>query len=139
MEELYTKEFLLNRAFEKMENISKKKFSMKKPEIKNQNRKTFIKNFQEMCQSINRDEEHLKVFIDKELKLRKSSSINEDNMLMINGTIRQGPIENIIARYAQKYIICGEPKCNSGNTKIVKESRITYLACNSCGSRKAID
>jgi translation initiation factor 2 subunit 2 len=138
MEEIYTTQFLLNRAFEKMENVGKKKkFSMKKPEVKKQNRKTYIKNFVTLCNSINRDINHVKTFMENELKV--SSSINDDDMLMLNNIYHQGKIELVISKYAEKYIICSEPKCGSGNTEIIKENRISYLSCKSCFSKKAVN
>ena len=137
MEELYSQKELLERVFKKMENVSKKNFSMKvRPEIKRQNRKTFILNFIIFSDSINRDKNHIKSYIDKELKT--SSSINDDGMLIINNTYNESDILKLLTRYAQTYIICREPSCNSGDTIITKENSIVYLACNSCKSQKAI-
>ena len=138
MEELYTTEFLLKRLFDKLENRgNKKKFSLKKPIVNFMNRKTYIKNFIELCEMMHREQLHLKSFIDKDLNT--NSSVNEENALLLDRKYTQMQIENTIAKYVKKYVICPEPKCGSGDTVIVKENHIMFLECKSCCSKKSIE
>jgi translation initiation factor 2 subunit 2 len=138
MQSLYSTDFLVERLFRTLDakGTNKKKFSMKRPIVENSNRKTHIKNFEELCNMLNREMDHLKNFIEKETHI--SSSINEKKVLIIDATIRQPKIEEAIDKYAQKYVVCKEPRCKSGDTEIVKKDRLKFLICKSCGSEKAI-
>lgn len=140
MQELYTTEFLLKRLYEKLEDdkLNKKKFSLKeKPEIILQNRKTFIKNFIKICELINREPLHFQLFIDNELQV--SSSINEENMLMLNNTYSKPQVEKVMNKYIMDYVICSEPKCLSGDTVLIRNNRISFLECKSCQSKKSVN
>jgi translation initiation factor 2 subunit 2 len=138
MEELYTTDFLLERLFDKLESRgNKKKFSLKKPIVDFLNRKTYIKNFVDLCKMMNREQLHLKTFMDKDLNT--NSSVNEENSLLLDKKYTQVQIENTIAKYVKKFVICQEPKCGSGDTKLIKENHITFLECKGCCSKKSID
>jgi translation initiation factor 2 subunit 2 len=138
MEKLYDTDFLLERLFKKLEGkVSKKKSKLERPIVSEINKKTYIKNFPAVCKSLNRDENHFKLFLEKELNI--DSSINEDNILILDSKFRQAQVENAVEKYARNFVICLEPKCSSTDTKIVRENRILYLVCNSCNSRKSID
>jgi translation initiation factor 2 subunit 2 len=138
MQQLYTTEYLLERLYSELESkVQKKKFTMKKPQVSTINRKTYIKNFEELYQNLRCDELHLKNFLKKELNTELS--VNESNILMLD-TMRSAPlVENAFAKYAKNFVICLEPKCGSGDTEIIKENRILYLCCKSCNSKKSID
>ncbi len=86
---------------------------------------------------MHRDKQSVKSFIEKDLKIE--TSLNEDNVLIFEKEYQSIPIENAITKYVKKYVICLEPKCGSGDTEIIKENRITYLACKTCCSKKSIN
>lgn len=138
MQQLYTTDELLERLYSDLDSkVQKKKFTLKKPQMTVLNRKTYIKNFEELCQNLRCDELHFKNYLKKELNTELS--VNENNMLILD-TIRSSTmVETAVAKYAKKYVICLEPKCSSGDTEIIKENRIIYLQCHSCNSKKAID
>lgn len=138
MQQLYTTEELLNKLYSELESkITKKKFILKKPLVSIMNKKTYIKNFEELCVILRCDDLHLKNFLKKELNTELS--VNENNMLILDTVRSSSLVENAFAKYAGKFVICLEPKCGSGDTEIIKENRILYLCCKSCNSKKSID
>ena len=138
MEELYTTDFLLERLFNKLENKgTKKKISLPQPIVDWEDRKTYIRNFVDICEMIDREKLHFKNFIDKDLNTK--SSINEKNALLLDRKYTQQQIKSTILKYVKNFVICLEPKCGSSNTKIIKENHITYLECKTCRSKKSLD
>ncbi len=138
MQQLYETDFLVERLFKKLESkTSKKKAKLERPIVSEINRKTYIKNFPAVCKSLNRDEQHFKSFLEKELNI--DSSLNEDNILILDSRFRQAQVESAVEKYAKNFVICLEPKCSSIDTEIVKENRILFLSCNSCHSKKSIN
>ena len=131
---------LVDKIYSELDNLhdnKKEKLNIAQPIVVLENRKTFIANFRELCQTINRSEASIKQFIDDEFK--ETSSISENGALIIARTIpgAKSGIKKILNNYISKYIICSE--CKSIKTNICKESRITYLNCNNCLSKKAIE
>lgn len=107
------------------------------PVIKTFNKKTYIQNFELICNEMMRDPLNVQQFIENELKTK--SSINEDNMLILNNVYNENQIKQIITKYMKKYVFCLEPKCNSSNTTLLKENRIVYMQCNTCQSKKPLE
>lgn len=144
----FTTEQLIDRAYDKLNEINqinkknKQKKSFVKPEIVNHNRKSYITNFTKFCDSINRDIESVKKFINKDMNT--ITSIMGDNImddettgLKFNMTYKSSQIMNCITNYMKTYVLC--ELCKSGNTEILKIDRISYISCDSCKSRKAIE
>ncbi|QKF93648.1 eukaryotic translation initiation factor eIF-2 beta [Fadolivirus algeromassiliense] len=135
--ELYTTEYLVNRLYTELSDhtSSSKKLSLEKPEISSVNKKTYISNFKSLCTKLNRDTNDVKMFFEKELQT--SVSINQDGGLVITGMFKQPGLLKIFTNYIKEYVTCKE--CNSCDTEIIKENRITYLKCNKCLSKKAFN
>lgn len=132
---MYSDDFLLNRIYEKFE-ITSKKIGATKPIIEKQNKKTHFMNFKQFCISINREDVAIKKYFEEELKI--NMSINSQGSLIIEKIYQPNEIIKICENYIKKFVICQEQKCNSGNTQIIKENRITYIVCNTCKTKKAI-
>ena len=142
----FTTEQLLDRAYDKLQQIhkqeQKQKKSFIKPEIINHNRKSYITNFTKFCASINRDVESVKKFINKDMNA-ETSVMGDNNLddettgLKFNMTYKSSHIMNCITNYMKEYVLCG--LCKSGNTEILRIDRITYISCDSCKSQKAIN
>ena len=138
MEVLYTDEYLLNRLFGKLDAPNKPK-AVLMPQIDRKNRKTQFVNFTAFCESIKRDEQTIKKFI--EMELNTTSSVLPSGGLLIDRmdkTTTEGEMQIMLMRYMTEFILCHEKKCKSNNTQIVKDGRITYLVCNQCCSKKPI-
>ena len=104
-------EDLLERAIDQLppEVFEHKRFKIPKAYSDIQGNRTFIKNFKDVAEGLNRDPQHLLKFLMREL-----------------GTA--GNIED----YVDKYVICHE--CNRPDTRIIREGRIFLLKCAACGA-----
>lgn len=115
-------------------NTGKSKTVIKEPIIQNLNKKTFIKNFSDVCSSINRDSQDVSVFFGTEL--RAQISIAGDGSLIIHGIYRVNQITSIIKKYVKSYVQCS--LCRSQDTKVERSDRILYMVCNKCHAKNAI-
>lgn len=130
----YERAFLLNRIYDELNQREKTKLSLVRPEVIFQNAKTYISNFKAVCDSLHRDMNEVKTFLDKEMKL--VSSITGANALCINGRHQLMNIKSHLTEYAKTYLLC--KYCNSSNTIIEKRDRITFLDCQTCKASTAI-
>lgn len=112
----------------------KSKTVIKTPDIQIQNRKMQINNFTAVCASIHRDPEHVSTFMASELQ--KETSIAGNGTLIIHGMYKRGDIEAKIIKYVLDFVQC--KMCKQHDTKMLKENRITYIDCNKCFSRNAL-
>jgi translation initiation factor 2 subunit 2 len=129
----YTKDFLVKRAYEILSKLEKKKNKFIEPNIVIKDKKTYITNFEEFCNSINRDKNIVKMYIDKETNIQ-SSFIGDFNQLKIDSLLRQPHLKNIITIFIKLYILCQE--CKSSNTNIIKKNRSSFTYCNMCKSER---
>lgn len=129
----YDLDFLINRAYRSF-NLDRGKIKLVTPIFEKKDRKSYIHNFQEVCKSINRSPDEIRVYIGKEVN--KETSIKEDGSLKIDGMPKSaGVIEGCIKNYVINYVMC--KACKSCKTKIQKIDRITYLICDACKSQRA--
>jgi len=141
-----TNEFI-DRAYHKLKiinNNNNKKIFIK-PEILIHNRKTYIVNFIKYCDSINRDKEKVKKFLEKDMGSESSiisnNSLNDDNDddtigLKFSTIFKTQIVMNSITNYMKEYVLC--KLCKSGNTDIKKIEKILYIYCNNCKANNAI-
>ena len=144
MEQQYLNlDYLIKRAYTNLKREQKQKKSFVKPEIINQNRKSYITNFIKFCESIRREPEDIRKFLNKEMNA-EVSFINENNLdennissLKFNNIYKQSHIMNCITNYMKQYVLC--EICRSGETEIKKVDRINYMYCNYCKGQRAIN
>ena len=131
-----TEEFLLNRLYDGIgANGIKGKIIMPRPVSSIKNKKTFLENYMEIKQKIER--EHVQTFCDfLKGELSTDATVNGDNHLSITGIFRNPTFEKLIKDYCLKYVQC--KSCKSGNTKVIKDKKIIYLDCENCKSKIAI-
>jgi translation initiation factor 5 len=128
MESKYNIDDLLDRAYEGLENIMRdKKASITAPQIKIENRKTYISNIDDMAKSINRDVADILQYVNSELNV--STSICNQG-LKINGSFKVQQIKGILGDYVKKFVLCGS--CKSKNTTFETINRQKYLVCKNC-------
>lgn len=96
-------------------------------------KRTIIKNFSKIVETIRRDEKHFAKFLFKELAI--SGSI-QDQRLILNGIISKEMIEKRVNDYIKKYVICEE--CKKYDTMLIKENNIIIKKCESCGAKKPL-
>lgn len=138
----YTYEELLTRVFDimraknpEMVTGEKKKFVMKPPQVvRIGTKKTSFANFTDICKILHRQPKHLLAFLLAELGT--SGSIDGNNQLIIKGRFQQKQIENVLRRYIKEYVTCHT--CRSPDTILQKETRLFFIQCETCGSRKSV-
>ena len=121
-------ENLLNRAIDQLppEVFESKRFE---PSVIQGNR-TFIQNFKDVADSLNRDPQHILKFLLRELG---TAGNLEGVRAILQGKFNHFLINERIDEYIEKFVICHE--CNRPDTKIVREDRIFILKCAACGAR----
>jgi len=97
-------------------------------------KKTAWTNFAFTCSSINREVEHVKSFF--VVELGAVCNVDKDNNLIITGRFQAAQLEKVIRQYIRQYVIC--PNCKSASTLLKKENRLTFLYCDSDGSRHSV-
>lgn len=135
-ENRYTENYLLDRFYEKYaeKNNSMARISIPTPDISSKDRKTFVKNFNKLCDSIGRPSIEVSSFISKELMVE--TSISESGILIINKTYKKNKIEQVIKKYIINFVQCR--MCFHCDTIQTKETRIIYIVCNRCNAKTAI-
>lgn len=121
----YNLEELLNRGYEKI-NIKKSKNIFIPPQIKIQNKRTYITNINDICQCIKRDINDVIEFINDKLVI----SIICNEGLKINNIYNEQQIKEVLSKYIKNYVIC--KSCKSINTIINIKNKQKILKCNDC-------
>lgn len=135
----YTDEFLINRLFDGIQDTSSKKLTIPVPIIIKKNRKTFIENFNLICNSINRDVEIVRDYYEKNMGLSPGDvTLSANNVLTITGPHDSLNIIKHLENYIMTFVICKEKKCGSSNTTLIKENRIQWIICKKCNCKSAI-
>jgi len=103
------------------------------PNVIIQGNKTFITNFIDIVNSIRRDPKHLAKFLFRELA--KAGHI-DSNRLILQGKVMKNLVQSKIDAYMKEFVLCKE--CNRPDTLIVKEDRLLFLKCESCGAKQPL-
>lgn len=99
------------------------------------NKKTIFANINEICKRMKRTDEHVTQYLFAELGT--SGSVDGSRRLVIKGRFQQKQIENVLRRYIMEYVTC--KTCRSPDTELNKgENRLSFITCNSCGSRRSV-
>ncbi|MGN1363272.1 MAG: translation initiation factor IF-2 subunit beta [Methanobrevibacter sp.] len=128
-------EDLLNRAIDQLppEVFETKRFKIPRAYSDIQGNRTFIKNFKDVAERLNRDPQHLLKFLLRELG---TAGNLEGGRAILQGKFTHYVINDRIEDYVDKYVIC--PECNRPDTKIIREDRIFILKCLACGARAPV-
>jgi translation initiation factor 2 subunit 2 len=138
----YSYSELLDRVVELLhannpELVDKKRTRIKPPQLQLlSSKKTLWVNFQEICTMMQRDPQHVYQFFMAELGTEGSFDGNQ--RLIIRGKYVGKYIESLLRKYVIEYVTC--EMCRSPNTNLVKDtgSRLFFLNCNDCGSRRSV-
>ena len=83
---------------------------------------------------MHRQPDHLIQYLFAELGT--TGSIDGAQRLLIKGRFQQKQIEIVLKRYIAEYVQC--KTCRSPDTNLVKENRLFFLQCESCGSSRTV-
>jgi len=141
----YSYDYLLNRFFQTIKQdipssndkkTSSKKSSIPAPKLEKKGGKKILwTNFSQTCQSINRDLEHVKLYMLTELTAE--GSLDGNNNLNIVGKFNSEMILTILKKYVQEYVTC--KSCQKSNTTIYRKNRLSIVKCESCFSERTVD
>ena len=129
-------EKLLERAREGLEDVMQnaERFSPPVPEIMHEgSKKTIIRNFSEIVDSLRRDETHLYKFLLQELGT--AGSVN-NRRLVLQGRVPEKKIKDRIKAYIETFVVCQE--CNRPDTSFLRTGRTLNLHCEACGAKRPI-
>jgi translation initiation factor 2 subunit 2 len=113
----------------------KKRLVMRPPQVlRVGTKKSSFANFVEICKQLHRPQKHMQAFLLAELGT--SGSVDANNQLIIKGRFVQKQIESVLRRYIKEYVAC--QTCRSPETILQKETRLFFVQCETCGSRKSV-
>jgi translation initiation factor 2 subunit 2 len=98
------------------------------PETKILNKKTFVLNFKNIIQKLNREEFLFVDFLRKEIG--SDISVSDKGIMIICNIIRQPMIESLIKKFITTFVQC--PQCKQLATNLVKKNGKTTLECKNC-------
>ena len=127
---------LLERAREGLEDVMQnaERFSPPVPDIMHEgSKKTIIRNFSEIVDSLRRDETHLYKFLLQELGT--AGSVN-NRRLVLQGRVPEKKIKARIKTYIETFVVCQE--CNRPDTAFLRIGRTLNLHCEACGAKRPI-
>lgn len=109
------------------------RFELPIPDVIWVGNKTILRNFAEFAKVLHREQDKILLFLAKELG---SPGQIADNRAIFVGKWNQEAFKNLFDVYVKDYVLC--PVCNSPDTSIVKEKRLTFLVCDACGARSPV-
>lgn len=95
--------------------------------------RTFLTNFREICNALNRDPSHLLRFLAREMA---TSGALDGARAVFQGKFECETLNRLIRRYMEEFVIC--PVCKRPDTKIIKEKRLSFLLCEACGAKSPV-
>lgn len=134
--EQYSIDYLVDKLYIDLNNCTSpnKKIAIERPIITSANKRTFFSNFRAICNKINRKEEDVRLFFEKELNT--DVNINQEGCLVITGLFKLQGMTKILSNYIKDFCMCKE--CNCCDTELIKENRLTFISCNKCLSKKTL-
>ena len=95
---------------------------------------TIIKNFNEYCDRLRRENKLCMKFLLKELAA--PGNIDENGQLIIQGKFSSASINKIMDRFIRTYVQCST--CKSLDTVLIKEKKSWYISCLACGAKTSV-
>ena len=128
-------ESLLDRAREKIPTdiSSKRRWRLPPPQILIEGNNTIFRNFKEVIDMMERDEDHFFQYILNEFG---TSGARDGPRARFKGRIPPKRIKKTIINYVNTYIKCSQ--CSAPDTHFIKEGRTTLLKCQACGATRPV-
>ncbi len=96
-------------------------------------KRTFIYNFADICQRLNRTPQHLLKFLSKEMA---AAGTYDGGRAIFQGKFSREAIARIIQIYSNRFVVC--PICKMPDSRMEKEGRFHFLVCEACGAKSSI-
>lgn len=122
----------LARALEETPDIedASDRFEVPTPEVREEGHVTVFENFQDVVDTLGRDEAHVLKALQSELGT--SAHIDESGRARLTGGFRQRRVAEAIETYTDGYVRC--PECGLPDTRIEREQGAELLRCDACGA-----
>eukprot|EP00744_Colponema_vietnamica_P001473 GILI01002442.1.p2 GENE.GILI01002442.1~~GILI01002442.1.p2 ORF type:complete len:249 (+),score=78.60 GILI01002442.1:67-747(+) len=138
----YSYDQLLARVYDSLRSnnpalAEKKKYVMKPPQVTRLGTKKSVwVNFQEICNLMHRNPEHVYQFILAELGTE--GSIAGAQQLILKGKYNGTNIEKLLRKYIVEYVTCH--MCKNPDTSLSRDavSRLYFMHCDSCNSARSV-
>lgn len=126
---------LLKRAYSQLPQkaLEHRRFEIPKVHSFKIGMRTYIPNFKEIADTLNRDPLHLLKYMAKEMATKGDF---DGTRAIFQGKFYDDTLNRIVESYAKTFVMC--PICNRPDTKIVKERRLYFLICAACGAKSSI-
>jgi len=133
MREDYEK--LLKRAHSQLpkEVFEHKRFEVPKVRSGTIGMRTYIVNFRDIAEALNRDGHHLLRYLSREMA---TAGTLDGVRAIFQGKFRSDALDRLVQRYVEEFVTC--PVCKRPDTKIVKEKRFSFLQCEACGAKSSV-
>lgn len=128
-------EKMLDRAFEHMPKMvfETKRFEVPKALVSIEGNKTIVKNFNELCDVLNRDPNHLLKFLGKEMG---AAGRRDGSRVIFVGKFGPTVLNRRVEKYTKTYVVC--PVCGKPDTKLKRVDRILVMKCLACGATSPV-
>ena len=133
MKEDYEK--LLKRAQSQLphEILGHKRFEIPRVKSGTIGMRTYVVNYKEIADAMNRDSQHLLRYLSREMA---TAGTLDGVRAIFQGKFRSDAFDRLIQRYIDEFVTC--PVCKGPDTKIVKEKRFWFLQCEACGAKSSM-
>jgi translation initiation factor 2 subunit 2 len=126
---------MLDRGLEETPDIegSSERFEVPEADVRQEGNVTVFENFQQVCDDLGREDDHLMKFLQNELGT--SGHIDESGRARLTGDFNERRINEALAAYADEYVRC--PECGLPDTRLDREQGAVILRCEACGARSS--
>lgn len=127
-------EDLLKKAKKNLpQSIETSRFEIPRASVQVTGRLTYVKNFAEICKTLRRDPKHVAKYLFKELAVPGNATVAE---LILQGKFSAAMINKRIEDYVKEFVLCHE--CKRPDTNMVKIDKISFIKCEACGAKRAM-
>lgn len=125
-------ETLLDRAVQRLPEgaLKKERFETPAWEVAQEGNRTYLKNFAEVCQKMDREPRALLKFMVSVIGTK--GGLEERRALLI-GNFNSATLQKGLEAFVQEYVMC--PACHRPDTRLRKEERALVMKCDACGAR----
>jgi len=109
------------------------RFTVPAAELMLEGKTTVLRNFDVICQAINRETDQVLVYLLREIG---TAGALEGKRVVFKGRVTPVQVDERIKAYVDTYVLCSE--CNRPDTRLVKDDRVGILECDACGARRPV-
>ncbi len=127
----------LDRALEEVPDIegSRDRFQVPEPEVRVEGSSTILTNFQEILDTLNREEDHLMKYLLDEIGT--AGHVDKSDRARLKGEFSESEFSRVLDAYVGEYVLCSE--CGRPDTHLEREDRTLMLRCDACGAFRPVE